>query len=233
MQWEKLFWRFWLAKEISCGEKKIAESNILVSSSMYYLLLLFALDLLLYEYLTETFSSYNDCCNQWSILGFFENSVHSNVPVCLSRGSPALAHGQVLIKKKREERVPEAVLLLSWACPCTPRGVLAPHPSLLGWFLPVPLLSELGPKWQSRSWCQAHKKKSECAMHVTIFSFSCCSGPCNSWYKLGGEKKLWLFLTKTAYFCFSSFQHNSYWNSFMYSCLCPKEILSDCSSLKM
>lgn len=94
-------------------EKKIAESNILVSSSMYYLLLLFALDLLLYEYLTETFSSYNDCCNQWSILGFFENSVHSNVSVCLSRGSPALAHGQVLIKKKREERVPEAVLLLS------------------------------------------------------------------------------------------------------------------------
>lgn len=134
---------------------------------LYYLLLLFTLDLVLYKCLTEPFYSYNDCCNQPSILGFFEKSFPSNVCVCVSA-----EEAQHLIKKEEGGRGPwgraPALLCLSLhpqGCPGSPPACWAGSCLFL-----CSLSWDQSDKW-SRSWCQAHKEKNECAVHVTIFSF--------------------------------------------------------------
>lgn len=155
---------FWLAeKKISCRKKKVAQSSILVSSSMYYLWLLFALDLVLWM-----FSRSSPIIMIAATNGAFGGSFQSQFTamflyVCVSQQGKASTCRWAGLDKRRREReggVPEAEPLLSWACPCTPRGVLPPHQPA-GLVLAVQL-SELGPKWQIKQELMPSPQKGVC-----------------------------------------------------------------------
>ena len=151
MQWEKAFWFFWHAEQIMYGKKHYLKV-VLFWWAAYMLATAFCsrADVISVSLTEPSCCCYNAYCKQCCILFVFKKFFHNSVCACVSQqGKPTTCRWAGPDKiRGREGSLRQGPLLLSLPLHPLIPGMSWLLISMLGWCLLVPMLSELGLRWE-------------------------------------------------------------------------------------